>query len=57
MANRMPPEVVEKVRRQAVLGQVGDADDIARQVIAFCKSTSMTGQVVVVDGGMPVAMR
>jgi hypothetical protein len=32
-------------------------DDIARQVIAFCASESVTGQTIVIDGGMPTAMR
>lgn len=57
MANRLPPAVSEGARRGAVLGRVGQPSDIARQVVAFCSSTSISGQVVVVDGGMPGAMR
>ena len=57
MANRLPDAVANGARRQAVLGRVGQADDIATQVIAFVTSTSITGQIMVVDGGMPGAMR
>ncbi|MDH3644292.1 MAG: SDR family oxidoreductase [Gammaproteobacteria bacterium] len=57
MANRLPDAVAEGARRQAVLGRVGQAEDIAAQVLAFVGSTSISGQVMVVDGGMPGAMR
>jgi hypothetical protein len=30
--------------------------DIAQQVVAFCRADSVTGQVLVIDGGMPGAM-
>jgi hypothetical protein len=32
-------------------------EDIAEQVLTFVTSTSVTGQIMVVDGGMPGAMR
>ena len=57
MANRLPEAVAAGARRQAVLGRVGQADDIAEQVLMFVTSTSITGQIMVVDGGMPGAMR
>lgn len=57
MAGRLPEEAANAAREQAVLGRVGDAKDIARQTVAFCTSTSVTGQVVAIDGGMPAAMR
>ena len=57
MASRVPDAVVEDVRAQTVLGRVGSADDIAEQVFTFVTSTSITGQIMVVDGGLPVAMR
>jgi len=57
MANRLPPEVADGARRQAVLGRVGQAEDIARQVLSFVTSTSISGQTIVIDGGMPGAMR
>ena len=57
MAQRLPDAVAEGARRQAVLGRVGQAEDVATQVMAFVISTSITGQIMVVDGGMPGAMR
>jgi 3-oxoacyl-[acyl-carrier protein] reductase len=57
MARRLPDEVSSGARRQAVLGRVGQTDDIARQVLTFVTSRSITGQTMVVDGGMPGAMR
>jgi 3-oxoacyl-[acyl-carrier protein] reductase len=57
MAQRLPENVAEGARQTAVLGRVGQADDIANQVLAFVRSTSVTGQTIVIDGGMPGAMR
>ena len=57
MAQRLPEKVAESARRQAVLQRTGSAQDIASQVVTFCKADSVTGQVVVIDGGMPGAMR
>ena len=57
MAARLPGEAARRARDQAVLGRVGDAEDIARQTVAFCTTGSVTGQVIAVDGGMPGAMR
>lgn len=57
MAKRLPDAVAEGARRSAVLGRVGQAEDIATQVLTFVTSTSISGQVVVVDGGMPAVMR
>src|SRR6266581_8136484 len=53
MAQRLPEAVSEWARGQAVLGRTGSAQDIAEQVLTFCRSESITGQVLVVDGGMP----
>jgi 3-oxoacyl-[acyl-carrier protein] reductase len=57
LAQRLPPAVAEGARRQAVLGRTASIDDIADQVVTFCRADSVTGQVMVVDGGMPVGMR
>ena len=57
MAKRLPDNVAEGARQTAVLGRVGQADDIANQVLAFVQSRSVTGQTIVIDGGMPGAMR
>jgi len=57
MANRLPEAVAEGARRQAVLGRVGQVEDIAEQVHTFVTSTSITGQIMAVDGGLPGGMR
>jgi 3-oxoacyl-[acyl-carrier protein] reductase len=56
MAQRLPEKVAQAARDQAVLGRTGSAADIAQQVVAFCRADSITGQVLVIDGGMPGAM-
>ena len=57
MANRLPDAVAEGARQQALLGRVGQVEDIAEQALTFVTSTSISGQIMVVDGGMPIAMR
>lgn len=57
MADRLPDAVRQGARSQAVLGRTGSAEDIADQVLTFCRAESVTGQTMVVDGGMPTAMR
>ena len=57
MAERVPEEVKRRIRGQVVLGRTGSARDIAEQVVTFCRADSVTGQVLVVDGGLPGGMR
>jgi 3-oxoacyl-[acyl-carrier protein] reductase len=56
LAQRIPEEVVRRTRSQVVLGRVASLQDIAEQVVTFCRAESITGQVLVIDGGMPGAM-
>jgi len=56
MAQRLPDAVAEGARRQAVLGKVGSATDIADATVLLCRADTITGQTIVVDGGMPGAM-
>jgi 3-oxoacyl-[acyl-carrier protein] reductase len=56
MAQRIPAEMIEMARKQAVLGRTASIEDIAAQVVTFCRSESITGQVLVIDGGMPGVM-
>jgi NAD(P)-dependent dehydrogenase (short-subunit alcohol dehydrogenase family) len=49
--------LAQRARDETVLGRVGQIEDIAAQVLTFVTSTSISGQVMTVDGGMPVAMR
>ena len=57
MAQRLPDEVARSARSRAVLGRTGMAEDIAEQAVTFCRAESITGQVLVIDGGMPGCMR
>src|SRR5262249_33956173 len=57
MAARVPEPIKQEARSRAVLGRTGSARDIADQVVTFCRAESVTGQVIVVDGGMPEGMR
>jgi len=52
MAARLPQAVVDRARAGVVLGRTSSAADIAEQVVTFCRADSVTGQVLVVDGGM-----
>jgi 3-oxoacyl-[acyl-carrier protein] reductase len=56
MAKRLPDEIVQYVHSQVVLGRAASAEDIAAQTVTFCRADSVTGQVLVIDGGMPGAM-
>ena len=41
----------EQARLGALLGRAADKDDIAAQVVAFCRTDSITGQTLVIDSG------
>jgi 3-oxoacyl-[acyl-carrier protein] reductase len=56
MAQRLPLAVVDAARGQAVLGKVADPVDIAAATVLLCRSDTISGQTIVVDGGMPGAM-
>ncbi len=57
MAQRLPEEVIQGARRQAVLGRTARIEDIAEQAVAFCRAESITGQTLVIDGGLASGMR
>ena len=52
IAQRLPPEIVDLARQRAVLRRAATTSDLADQVVAFCRSDSVTGQVLVIDGGV-----
>ena len=56
MAQRLPKEMAKWARDVAVLGRTASLKDIADQTVAFCRAESVTGQVLVIDGGMPGGM-
>ena len=39
-------------KSQSVLGATTSLDDVAGQVVQFCQSETITGQTLVVDGGV-----
>jgi 3-oxoacyl-[acyl-carrier protein] reductase len=51
MARRLPEAVAERARQGAVLHRTATVDDIAEQIVTFCRADSVTGQVLVLDGG------
>jgi len=52
MSSRLRPEIAEGARQRAVLKRAADVDDVADQVVTFCRSDSVTGQVLNIDGGV-----
>jgi 3-oxoacyl-[acyl-carrier protein] reductase len=52
MFNRVPPARVAAVKEQAALKRTTDPEDVARQVIVFCQSDSVSGQTQVIDAGV-----
>jgi len=56
MAQRLPAKVANAARADAVLGRTASAEDIAQQVVTFCRADSVSGQVLVIDGGMRGSM-
>jgi 3-oxoacyl-[acyl-carrier protein] reductase len=52
MFARVPPARVAAVKDQASLKRLTNPEDIARQVVVFCQSDSITGQTQVIDSGI-----
>ena len=51
MTARLSPDFVERGLKQSALQKLVELDDVADQVVTFCRSDSTTGQVMVVDAG------
>ena len=52
MTSRLRPEHAEGARQRAVLKRAASVEDVADQVLAFCKSDSVTGQTLNIDAGV-----
>jgi len=52
MSGRVPPEAVEAMRERAILKGTTAIQDVADQIVQFCRAESVTGQVLVIDGGV-----
>ena len=51
MSNNLAPEYQQKAKDGALLKRAADKDDVAAQVLGFCRTDSITGQTIVVDSG------
>jgi 3-oxoacyl-[acyl-carrier protein] reductase len=52
MAHNLSPTAVELLKQRAVLHRDASIDDIANQVVAYCRYDTVTGQVIAVDSGL-----
>lgn len=52
--SKLPPEVLERAEKSAILGRVAEPEDVARVVVFLCSDEArhVTGQVILVDGGL-----
>ena len=51
MTKNLDPEYRARASKNSLLQRAADKDDVARQVVAFCSTDSITGQTLVVDAG------
>lgn len=47
-----PEHLVEGWRNRAVLNVTTSIDDVAGQVVTLCKNSTISGQSIVIDGGI-----
>jgi 3-oxoacyl-[acyl-carrier protein] reductase len=52
MTARLDPTLVERTTKNAALQKPVERDDVARQIVEFCRSDSTTGQTLVLDSGV-----
>jgi 3-oxoacyl-[acyl-carrier protein] reductase len=57
LLTKLPREVLERAEHESVLGRVAEPEDIARVISFLCSEAArhITGQVIVVDGGLTLA--
>lgn len=51
MSDNLAPEYQQQAVDKAVLKRAADKDDVAMQVVSFCKTDSITGQTLAIDSG------
>ena len=51
MSDNLEPEYQQQAVDKAVLKRAADKDDVAMQVVSFCKTDSITGQTLAIDSG------
>jgi len=47
-----PEHLVEGWRKRAILNVTTSIDDVAGQIVSLCKSSTTTGQSIIIDGGI-----
>lgn len=52
MTSKLDPALIERTTKAAALQRPPERDDIAQQILTFCRSDSTTGQVMVLDSGV-----
>ena len=57
LLSKLPREVLERAEHESVLGRVAEPEDVARVIVFLCGEAArhITGQVIVVDGGLTLA--
>lgn len=57
LLTKLPREVLERAEHESVLGRVAEPEDVARVIVFLCSDAArhITGQVIVVDGGLTLA--
>lgn len=57
MLAKLPPEILERAEKESLLGRVAEPEDVAHVVTFLCSEEArhITGQVIVVDGGLTLA--
>jgi 3-oxoacyl-[acyl-carrier protein] reductase len=57
LLSTLPREVLERAEHESVLGRVAEPEDVARVIVFLCSDAArhITGQVLVVDGGLTLA--
>ena len=57
LLTQLPREILERAEHESVLGRVAEPEDVARVILFLCSEAArhITGQVIVVDGGLTLA--